>query len=173
MTVFSEPISLFAPIYHKDVTIWKCMKQFFWLKQFYGNHSLPPLLKILLSLMLPRHVRQCSLLFSAIFHRLFNAFACRLYFCVLRSNTQETFLPVFPDENVFLSAATFHRCSSFYPHLTQRGGVKQSTVALWGLILQILRFNCLSIYISAIDLYFSCRHRTQREARQTELHQSE
>lgn len=89
----------------------------------------------------------------------FTAFSCRLYFCGLRSNTQETFLPVFPDENMCLSAATFHRCSSFYPHLTQRGGVKHSTMVLWGyylycLILQILWFNCLSICISAIDLCF-------------------
>lgn len=80
-------------------------------------------------------------------------FSCRLYFCGLRSNTQKTFLSIFPDENECLSAATLRRCSSFYPHLTQRGRVKHSTMAcgviiLYCLILQILWFNCLYLQFS-------------------------
>lgn len=79
-------------------------------------------------------------------------FSCTLYFCGPRSNTQETFLPVFPNENVCLSAATFHRCSSFYPHLTQREGVKHSTMALWAYYFVLSYPADIVVYLS-VDLH--------------------
>lgn len=110
---------------------------------------------------LPCHVKQCSLLFSAspgLSPSVLTPSSCRV--CGLKYG--KLFFPIFPYENVCVcvcqelcfTGALFSILISPREewNLQQQS---RAVIILYCLILQILRFNRLSIYIPAIDLAFS------------------